>query len=38
LIQALNHGSLRISRELGFVGEANVNLEAFDAKRAQSSA
>jgi DNA-binding IclR family transcriptional regulator len=38
LIQALNHGSLRISRELGFVGEANVNLEAFDAKRFQSSA
>jgi len=38
LIQALNHGSLRISRELGFVGEANVNLEAFDEKRAQSSA
>jgi DNA-binding IclR family transcriptional regulator len=37
LIQALNHGSLRISRELGFVGEANVNLEAFDAKRSQSS-
>jgi DNA-binding IclR family transcriptional regulator len=33
LIQALNHGSLRISRELGFVGEANVNLEALDAKR-----
>jgi IclR family KDG regulon transcriptional repressor len=38
LIQALNHGSLRISRELGFVGEANVNLEAFDGKRFQSSA
>jgi DNA-binding IclR family transcriptional regulator len=38
LIQALNHGSLRISRELGFVGEANVNLEAFDEKRSQSSA
>ena len=37
LIQALNHGSLRISRELGFVGEANVNLEAFDGKRFQSS-
>jgi DNA-binding IclR family transcriptional regulator len=37
LIQALNHGSLRISRELGFVGEANVDLEAFDAKRSQSS-
>jgi IclR family KDG regulon transcriptional repressor len=37
LIQALNHGSLRISRELGFVGEANVNLEAFDGKRSQSS-
>src|SRR5258708_27719816 len=30
LIQALNHGSLRISRELGFVGEANVNLAALD--------
>jgi IclR family KDG regulon transcriptional repressor len=38
LIHALNHGSLRISRELGFVGEANVNLEAFDGKRFQSSA
>jgi len=38
LIQALNHGSLRISRELGFVGEANVNLEAFDGKRSQSRA
>jgi IclR family KDG regulon transcriptional repressor len=38
LIQALNHGSLRISRELGFVGEANVNLEAFDEQRSQSSA
>jgi IclR family KDG regulon transcriptional repressor len=38
LIQALSRGSLRISRELGFVGEANVNLEAFDAKRFQSSA
>src|SRR5258707_296027 len=38
LIQALNHGSLRISRELGFVGEANVNLEAFDGKRLQSPA
>jgi DNA-binding IclR family transcriptional regulator len=38
LIQGLSHGSLRISRELGFVGEANVNLEAFAAKRSQSSA
>jgi IclR family transcriptional regulator, KDG regulon repressor len=38
LIQALSHGSLRISRELGYVGEANVNLEAFAAKRSQSSA
>jgi DNA-binding IclR family transcriptional regulator len=38
LIQALSHASLRISRELGFVGEANVNLEAFDAKRDQPSA
>jgi DNA-binding IclR family transcriptional regulator len=36
LIQALNHGSLRMSRELGFVGEVNVNLEAFDAKPSQS--
>jgi DNA-binding IclR family transcriptional regulator len=33
LIQALSHGSLRISRELGYVGETNVNLEAFAAKR-----
>jgi IclR family transcriptional regulator, KDG regulon repressor len=32
LIQALNHGSLRISRELGFLGEASVNLELFDGK------
>jgi len=32
LIQALNHGSLRISRELGFLGEANVNLELFDGR------
>ena len=38
LIQALNHGSLRISRELGFIGEANVNLGAFDGKRSQASA
>ena len=38
LIQALNHGSLRVSRELGYVGEANVNLEAFDRERYQSSA
>lgn len=38
LIQALSHGSLRISRELGFIGEANVNLDAFDGKRSQSSA
>jgi IclR family acetate operon transcriptional repressor len=37
LIQALSHGSLRISRELGFVGEANVNLEAFAAQCSQSS-
>jgi DNA-binding IclR family transcriptional regulator len=33
LIQALSHGCLRISRELGYVGEANVNLQAFDEKR-----
>lgn len=38
LIQALSHGSLRISRELGFVGEANVNLEAFAARCSQTSA
>jgi DNA-binding IclR family transcriptional regulator len=38
LIQALSHGSLRISRELGFQGEANVDLEAFDEKRYQTSA
>ena len=38
LIQALNHGSLRISRELGFVGEATVNLEAFDEEHSESSA
>jgi IclR family transcriptional regulator, KDG regulon repressor len=38
LIQALSHGSLRISRELGYLGEANVNLEAFAEKRQQASA
>jgi DNA-binding IclR family transcriptional regulator len=38
LIQALSHGSLRISRELGYVGEANVNLEALAAKHSQSLA
>jgi len=38
LIQTLSHGSLRISRELGYLGEANVNLEAFDGKRYQTSA
>ena len=37
LIQALSHGCLRISRELGYVGEANVNLEAFDEKRYRTS-
>jgi DNA-binding IclR family transcriptional regulator len=37
LIQALSHGSLRISRELGYLGEANVNLEAFDGTRHQST-
>jgi DNA-binding IclR family transcriptional regulator len=34
LIQSLSRGSLRISRELGFVGESNVNLEAFDKRPA----
>jgi IclR family KDG regulon transcriptional repressor len=38
LIQALSHGSLRISRELGYLGETNVNLEAFDGERYRSSA
>jgi DNA-binding IclR family transcriptional regulator len=38
LIHALSHGSLRISRELGYLGEANVNLEAFDGKRYQTPA
>src|ERR1700677_4110194 len=38
LIHALSHGSLRISRELGYLGEANVNLEAFDGTRYQTSA
>jgi DNA-binding IclR family transcriptional regulator len=37
LIQALSHGSLRISRELGYLGEANVDLQVFDGKRYQSS-
>ena len=36
LIQALSNGSLRISRELGFLGETNVNLAAFDEKRCQN--
>ena len=30
LIQALSHGSLKISRELGYLGEAPLNLEALD--------
>jgi DNA-binding IclR family transcriptional regulator len=38
LIQALSQASLRISRELGYLGEAGVNLEAFDGKRYQTSA
>jgi DNA-binding IclR family transcriptional regulator len=38
LVQALSHGSLRISRELGYLGEVNVNLEAFAAERYRSSA
>jgi DNA-binding IclR family transcriptional regulator len=37
LIQALSHGSLRISRELGFLGESNVDLASFDEKRYQAS-
>jgi DNA-binding IclR family transcriptional regulator len=36
-IQALSHGCLRISRELGYLGEANVNLEALDGKRHPST-
>jgi DNA-binding IclR family transcriptional regulator len=38
LIQALSHGSLKISRELGYLGEAPLNLEALDAMRLKSSA
>jgi IclR family KDG regulon transcriptional repressor len=38
VVQALSHGSLRISRELGYLGEANVNPEALDEKRYQTSA
>ena len=38
LIQVLSHGSLRISRELGYLGEANANLEAFAQKPQQASA
>jgi DNA-binding IclR family transcriptional regulator len=38
LIQGLSHGSLRISRELGFPGESSVNLEAFDGARYRSTA
>jgi DNA-binding IclR family transcriptional regulator len=38
VVQALSHGSLRISRELGFVGESTVNLEGFDGTRYRSSA
>jgi IclR family acetate operon transcriptional repressor len=37
LNQALSHGSLRISRELGYQGEAKVNFQAFDAKHHQTS-
>jgi DNA-binding IclR family transcriptional regulator len=35
LIQALSQGSLRISRELGYLGETNVNLEALGESRYQ---
>ena len=35
LIRALSHGSLRISRELGYLGEANLNLQALDERRVQ---
>jgi DNA-binding IclR family transcriptional regulator len=38
LIQALSQATLRISRELGYLGDGNVNLEAFDEKRHQTSA
>jgi len=33
LIQVLSQSCLRISRELGYLGEARVNLTAFDEKR-----
>ena len=33
VIQALNHGCLRISRELGYVGDQAVNIDAFDQTR-----
>ena len=37
LIQALNHGCLRISRELGYLGEANIDLSAFEENRYQEA-
>jgi hypothetical protein len=33
VIQALNHGCLRISRELGYVGDQAVDIDAFDQTR-----
>jgi hypothetical protein len=33
VIQTLSQGSLRISRELGYLGETNVNLEALAERR-----
>jgi len=33
LIQALNHGCLRISRELGYLGDASIDMSEFDENR-----
>ena len=35
LVQSLSHGCVRISRELGYLGEPRVNLDALDEKRPQ---
>ena len=37
LIHSLSHGCLRISRELGYVGDTHVNIEGFDANRYEAS-
>jgi DNA-binding IclR family transcriptional regulator len=38
LIQALSHACLRVSRELGYLGDAGINLGSFDEQRYLSAA